>query len=538
MKNRPLIYLILAAAFLLLTNLVYINYALHATPDYRYTGANPHAAADKLVYMSMIQQGREGQLFMKNLHTTDPQQGLLLSPHWYVIGQTANLLNISNNASYQSYRVIFIILFLILIYVVLGKLFRKDSRFNLAAAFIFFTGGVGWYILLKFPAILTSTKGQIKFLFAPTDLYVTEGNTLLNFSQSPLFALSQLTILFIFYLFVRNRHKLNLKVDLLILVLAAFLILIHPYNAPVIFAVLGSWSVWYFYQNKDWLIFKKFLLVALGGAIGLAYNIYLLYAEPVIAEWLKQNLVYSPPLKQYLLGYGLLIPFWILGFILVLKRKRNDPWWMLFLIWSGVIWLLLYLPLDINRRFVNGWHIALAIISSYGFYYLYQKCLRRWLKVSFALVAFFILISSLGFFLFVSLFFSRSAYTYGYYYVTNDEANVIEWLRRNSELDDNILTSDMKTSFTIVSQLNRSVFRGHDHQTPEVLLKQQQMDWFFSSNQGVESLRRKRAFLANNKLEYIVVNANRLKQDVNWLDQADWLDLELQSDGLSVYKVI
>lgn len=538
MKIKLIVYLILAAGFLLFTNLVYINYALHSTPDYQYTGANPHAAADKLVYMSMIQQGREGVLFMKNLHTTEPQKGLLLSPHWYVIGQTANLFNVSNNTSYQLYRVLFIISFLILLYIILGKLFKKSAKFNLAAVFVLFTGGVGWFILLRFPELLSSSKGQLKFLYAPVDLYVTEGNTLLNFTQAPLFSLSQVLILLVFYLFISYRDRRDYKIDILNSFVVAFLILIHPYNAAVIFAVLGSWSIWYLTYKKDWLVIRKLLIVMFGGVVGMAYNIYMLWTEPVIAEWLKQNLVYSPPIKQYILGYGLLFPLWIIGLVAVYRKKRNDPWWMLMLIWSTIVWLLIYLPIDINRRFVNGWHISLAIVAAYGFYFLYQKCLRLWLKIFFSVVTITILVSSIGFFLFISVYFSPATYSYGYYYINTEERSVIEFLRDNTNEPDNILTSDMKTSFTLVSQLNRAVFRGHDHQTPTFMLKQQQMDWFFGTNQGLESLGRKKSFLQDNDIDYVVLNQSRREEMVEWLLEADYLELLFQTENLSVYKVV
>src|SRR3990167_7989515 len=105
-SRRGIVYIGLSMIFLLLTNIASLNFKSHEKPGFTYTGANPYAAADKLVYLSMIEQGREGILFMKNLHTVDPQIGLLLSPHWYLIGQFGRLTAMNNLASYQTARIL------------------------------------------------------------------------------------------------------------------------------------------------------------------------------------------------------------------------------------------------------------------------------------------------------------------------------------------------------------------------------------------------------------------------------------------------
>lgn len=531
-------YVIVGFLFLLLTNLAYINFVAHEKPGYKYTGANPYAPADKLVYMSMVEQGREGILFMKNLHTTDPQKGLMLSPHWYLIGQTARLFNLSNNASYQLYRVSFTVLFVWLLYLILQKLFSNHRHRVIAGIFVLFSGGLGWLYVVQNPEVLTLLSSSQKFFLAPIDLYVTEGNTLLNFSQSPLFSLSQLLLLVVFYLFIRFRNKENYRWDMVNAFIVALLGIMHPYDVPIIFAVLGSWSVWYVYRTRRWYILKKFFIIVLGGLVAIAYGIYLITAEPVLAEWLKQNLVYSPPFRNYLWGYGLLLPLWVVGTIEIVRKKQHHAWWILILIWSSIIWLLLYLPLEINRRFINGFHIALALVAFVGFRYLYQQCRRLWLKMAFATTISMILFSSISFFLFVNLYFAPSVYQYKYYYISSEEEQAIAFLAEHSETGDRLLTSDVKTSFTITSQLNRLVFRGHDHQTPRVHLRQQQLEWFFAEQVGILALNRKRQFLADNKISYIVVNQKNIEQPSAWLSEASFAQEIFSSDTITIYRAV
>lgn len=536
-SNKLIFYLFAAAGFLLLTNVVYIVYGSHAGNGYLYTGADPYAAADKLVYLSMIEQGREGIVFMKNLHTVLPQKGLLLSPHWYGIGQTAALLGISNVASYQVYRVLFTVFFIMLLYFVLQKLFRSTRETILAALLVFFSGGVGWFLLLKFPQILTSTVSQYKFLHAPIDLYVTEGNTLLNFNQAPLFSLSQLMLLGIFVAFVYNRKEARPLFDMLIGFLVLLLGIMHPYDMPIIFAVLGTWALWSLWQEHSWKSVLRLFYPLCGGALALAWTGYTLIADPVLSGWLKQNLVYSPPIQNYILGYGLLIPLWAVGLVYLYRNKRDNPWWALIATWSVVIWLLLYLPTTINRRFVNGWHIALALVAAQGLVVIYRACRRTWLKAAVLAVSMLFLMSSLGLFLFISVFFSPAAYTYGYYYITPDEQRVIHYLETASTRSDNLYVSDAKTGFAITSQINRAIFRGHDHQTPEYHLKQQEVDWFNADIQGVNALVRREHFLHTNGIAYVILNTARLENPAPWLGDASFAPVVFTTDTLTVYKV-
>lgn len=539
-KNRDmrLGFILLSAVFLLLTNIGYLNFALHATPDYRYTGANQYAPADKLVYMSMIQQGREGILFMKNLHTTDPQSGSLFSPHWYIIGQTARLLDVSNNFSYQLYRVLFTIVFLWLL-VVLARVLFPDTRAALVGfAFVLFSGGLGWLYISKH-GIISSTLNTIqKFMFLPSDIYVTEGTTLLNFTQAPLFIISQLLMLVSAYILVRFKDSRHYWWDLLNSLLVVALVLMHPYDLPILIVVFISWAVWLTWRTNSVRPLCKVGIVLAAGALAMLYNVHVIATQPVIAEWLKQNLVYSPPLRNYVWGYGALLPLWLIGGVRVWRTRRTEPLWMLFLIWSTVVWILLYLPLDLNRRFTNGFHIPLALFAAEGFVYLFRGVGTSLLKkTGLGTVLWGSVLSSIVFFLVVNLYFAPNVYGYGYYYVTHEEQQVINFLLRESTRDQGLLTSDEKLAFTLTSQLNRPVFRGHDHQTPHVLLKQQQVEWFFADQDTEQSLERKKRFLNEAHINFVLVNTTRLATIPQWIAQSAFLDLVFSTEHITVYRV-
>jgi hypothetical protein len=172
-----------------------------------------------------------------------------------------------------------------------------------------------------------------------------------------------------------------------------------------------------------------------------------------------------------------------------------------------------------------------------GFLYLFQKIQRLWLQAVYVLFIACALGSSLGLYTVINLYFEPSVYSYGYYYITPDERKVIAYLRMHTVFDDHLLTSDMKTSFTLTSELNRLVFRGHDHQTPQVQLKQQQMDWFFSEPTTEASIELRRKFLADETIGYIVVSSLRLERGVTWLARVPFIEQVFEAGPLTVYHV-
>ncbi len=531
------LYGVASVTFVLLTSMGQLNFAVHTPAGYAYTGANPYTAADKMVYKNMIQQGREGILFMRNVHTTDPQHGRMLSPVWYVIGQTGAWFNLTNNAAYQIYRVLFTLIFCWLLYLFLAQLFVHEVERVIAGLFVYFSGGFGWLYLITHPWLLQASS-QIKFFFSPVDLYVTEGNTLLNFAQAPLFSFSQVALVASAFIFVRYREKVNWLWDSVNAAIILVLGTMHPYDMPIVFAVLGSWTVWHIYTSGSWLSLKRFMLLGCAALITIAYNFYALFSEPVLRSWYEQNLVYSPLITNYLWGYGLLLPLALVGLFMMGTQKKHDPWWAMILIWCAIIPLLLYLPLDVNRRFINGWHIVLAITAYAGCSYLFRAIHRQWLRVIYVLILAVALGSSLGLYFVINLYFEPSAYGYGYYYITPDEKQVIDFLRGATTVNDHLLTSDMKTSFTLTSELNRLVFRGHDHQTPQAPLKQQQMDWFFSEPETSASLELRKNFLQQETISYIVVSSLRLGHEVQWLETAPFVKKVMNAGPLTVYRVV
>ena len=114
--------------------------------------------------------------------------------------------------------------------------------------------------------------------------------------------------------------------------------------------------------------------------------------DPYLRSWETQNIIKSPPPLEYFLAYGLGY-FCILYSLIILK---NHPKHKVFLIiWSVILPVLVYLPINLQRRLSDGFWIVLSIFITIVIYSIKQQFLR-WILIGFScLTTIFLLIGSL-----------------------------------------------------------------------------------------------------------------------------------------------
>jgi len=96
----------------------------------------------------------------------------------------------------------------------------------------------------------------------------------------------------------------------------------------------------------------------------LLYNYFSFSTDPFLRTWTAQNLILSPEPAQYLLAYGLVLPFAIAGIFQLLRR---DAWMgMFFTAWMLALPLLAYAPFNLQRRLLEGAWIGLVALAVAG----------------------------------------------------------------------------------------------------------------------------------------------------------------------------
>ena len=157
-------------------------------------------------------------------------------------------------------------------------------------------------------------------------------------------------------------------------VLAALLAWLHPLELLPLVAVLGGWGggavLWAWRQHGKPEAARRIHQIArqAGPALAVAGLSAAGYAwlsrvDPYLRVWTAQNLIPSPPLWQYVLAYGWLLPLAWWG-----RRRWQRGGWrkVLPVVWVALLPVLVYAPLTVQRRLADGVWVAWSVLAAAG----------------------------------------------------------------------------------------------------------------------------------------------------------------------------
>lgn len=535
-SKKTAIFISIGALFLVLTNVIFFRLYLQTPAGHAYTGIGFEAVADKLVYYSMIQQGAHGILFMKNVHTSEPQLGLLFSPHWYLIGMTSSLLHISIPLAYHVYRWLATIGFLMLLYAFVQKLFSKTTDQSIAFAAALFSSGLGWLYFVAHPRIGETTVHWMQhFNQTPIDLYVTEYSAFTNTLQSPLFILSYICIFLVWILFLRDKK--TVRSQLLLAAIVAIFACIHPYDLPLIMIVTTAFAMTELSRGIGYL-FHNLWPIGVGAVIAASYHIVSLIYEPALSGWLSQNIAFSPSLGNYLWGIGIAGPLALLGiWHLARSKELQNPYWKLVLIWAITIPVLIYFPSTINRRFANTMLIPFTLLAWYGLMQ-WLRSIRSFIpRMAVAMICMILAISGTLYQLAEHIFYTPTLDEKYNYYLDPYMQDAFSVLRANVGYQDVLLPSTGFIGILTAGYVPTRLYVGHAHQTVNYELKKNQMDWFFSEPQTDEALQNRKNFLAENHITAIMAYKPSMQNSIEWIDTIPGVTRIHDSIAVRIFKV-
>lgn len=526
-------FVFIVALVVLLLTITPIIFACLYSGDRIYTGETFVAAADKMVYLSQIEEVKQGHWLIHNLHTSEPQIGIF-SPLWLVLGEIAGLFKAAPLLIFHVARFVLGFVFICLLYLFTSQIFLQLVWRKVAFLTLMFGSGLGVFTVNRpwTPENMTQYFG--------VDIWFSEGNTFLTLYHSPLFILSQICLLLIFWWVIARLDAAKYGEVIIIGLLGLFLGIIHPYDMAIVLAVTGIWFLASAWQEKHWC-WPRLLKLAIIWSIALLSLLYfylLAYYSPGFDGWLKQNITLSPRLLNYIIGYGFIFIFFIFGALASFRSKNK---YRLFLaVWALTSWCLLYAPVPSQRRLGNGLHMPMVILAVWGLIFVADKLKQtRVLKV--IIEQYFIrtiIIFLLIFFTATSNLFFIGAEFYnnirGGYNLSLDEKNAMIWLKNNVKDGEVILSQNVDG--TIIPALSgRYVYLGHGHQTNNWLAKKYDVEeWFFKDNLND---RAKSAWLAREKISYIYYSVReKALGDFN-PEEKNYLEKVFNSPEASVYRV-
>ena len=337
-----------------------LGYAL-ARPGTEFTGLLINVEDGS--YLSAIGEGINGAWLYHIPFTTEPHAPIFIEVFYLALGHLAGALNLSATVMWHLARAVTAMLLFVALFGFIGAFLK--NRFQHWTAFLLAIFGAGfdwvWFPWEQFE----STSA------APLDLRMPETHLFFGALTYPHYAMNITLILLVvgalWYAFVgampeRRRWLLAVGAGVGNLLLG----LVYPF---LIFLTAGVISASYLYLlwRARKILWRQAAWMLIAFVIPLPLFLYyqiVLMTNPVFQVWNAQAITLSPNPVHYLLAYA---PYLGLGALTFkqIRRQPNSPLMFLWL-WIGVVAVLLYAPLNPQRRFVMGLQVPLAIVATVG----------------------------------------------------------------------------------------------------------------------------------------------------------------------------
>lgn len=441
------------------------------------------------VYLSYIEQAKQGRLLFENLYTTE-KLFPVLNVFWLLAGWLARLFHLSPLAAFHVIRTLLIPPLAVSAYALTAFFFQESRRRLTAFGLFMFGSGLGLYLSPLF-ASSQPVGGSYQW---PIDMWVAESNTFLTMLYSPHF-IASLTLIILAVLLLllavdSGSWRLAAGAGLAALLLFEF----HPFHAPTLYAVPFVWISWLTVRRRaglrQWLAYCLFAAVSLPAV---AYHYYLTHYDAAAAALLRANLTITPKIWHVLIGLGAVGLLWLPGYLLLRRREpaRADRWDLL-AIWVVVQGILIYSPLTFQRRLLEGIEFPLALLTVPVIFWAGQR-FWRWIgsdrTYGYALCT----VAAVIVFLpstVSAMVRSLDAYSSNkppIFFYSRDEFAAMDWLRRSTPLDAVILGSATSGN-KIPGLTGRRVYLGHWVNTIDLGRKRREADSFFGGMDDAQRL--------------------------------------------------
>ncbi len=431
-RHWPRFALVFAALVSIIALLPYLLAYLSTPPGHHFAGFF-FIADDATTYLAKMRQGADGSWLWNDPYTSEPHGGVFLFSFYLLFGHIAALLHLPLIATYHLARISGAIALVIAADQLCRRLLPAEFR-RLALVLVILGSGAGFLAqALGNPSVL---GGRVEAL----DLHLPEISGWYSILAIPHFAWATALIIAALLGLLRTAEAPAWRPVALASAALVALTAIHPQMIPV----LGL--IWVAYQGVlvAWGERPSIRSVAaqavpfLSTIPLLAYNAWILFRDPTIAEWARQWRHQAPGPVSLAVSLGVPLLAAILG--IVIAWRRRDRGLALLLIWPPLVIALLYLPniANIQRRLLDALYVPIGILAAVGIKTLTSRLHRaRARRIEGLLVTVCCLSSAIV--LAIALRFASGAFAEAY--VGGDTWRAMQWLSANHQQGDRVLSS-------------------------------------------------------------------------------------------------
>ncbi|OGY48810.1 MAG: hypothetical protein A3D39_03330 [Candidatus Buchananbacteria bacterium RIFCSPHIGHO2_02_FULL_39_17] len=526
-------FVALVSLILIILTSIPIIYGWLVTPAGQvFTGMHFVSADDWFVYYSFINQAKAGKIFFRDLFAPVDHQAIF-RPEWLAAGLLARFFKLPVLAAFQLFRLLLIPIFLALLYLVISYYFKEKQR-RLSFIFLIFSSGLGTiflYRLVKYP--FNYFNGSFRW---PMDLWVPDLNNFYLLYTSPHFILSAIFLFLIFFLAILFSETKKYSYALWSGVFGAVLFLIHPFQVIKVFLILATFFLLLFIKDQKffWPGLKFFLTFLFLSLPAIFYYFWLWQTDWLTGQRIRQNINPTTPLYLTVFSFGGLLVGTIIGIYFLVKTKKiTENKYIFLIIWIIGQLLILYAPINYQRRTGLGFHLPLGILTLFAIFYFYERCQLTFKKNQFifGVIAGLIFLPSTIFVLAADLMVYEQGRELSY--LDLDIYQSFLWLKDNVA-PSSIILSAVKTGNVLPAYALRTSYVGHAVETPGYIDKKKEVNDFFANRLSRE---RELEFLRERRINYIFYGDEEKKIGDYQPTVKDYLKEVYQRAGVGIYQV-
>ena len=462
--------IILGSLFLFVILVPYILAYNAGGEAYRFGGflLNP---LDGNSYLAKMYQGWQGSWRFTLPFTVERGEGGYLFLFYLALGHLARVSGGSSHLIFHLFRIAGAAALVFSLWLFFKRVFSQERIHRLAFGLALFGSGMGW---------LFSTQGTLSM-----DFWVAEGYPLLSAYANPHFPLgTAIMLLFLAPGMLFRRMWMGV-------IFGIFLAILMPFGVVLCSVILAGLLVWEYvdilrvhgrsdpssrlvknglFRNETG---QKLIVLLAGSAPILIYQVWISSRDPVLAAWNAQNITLTPQVWELFIAYAPVLLVAIPGAYLTLKDLQ--PSCKVLLLWAGLGLLLLYMPWNLQRRFITGYMIPLAGLGAIALDRIFS-----WKRIAGlgALAIIVVLMVPTNLIVLTGGIQAVESKEESLF-LSEEEFQALKWIETNTDAGAVILASP-EMGLLVPAYTGRSVWYGHPFETPHAERMQARVLDFFA----------------------------------------------------------
>ncbi|MDE3091686.1 MAG: hypothetical protein KGJ80_20125, partial [Chloroflexota bacterium] len=346
-----------------------LGYSL-AQPGTEYSGLLLNV--EDYSYYAIMLQGYDGAWQYHIQFTSEEHAPAFLYGFYLALGHLARGLSLSIVVIWHCARIITALTLFLVVFGFIGLFLRDPSQRWFAYLLAVFGSGFDWTF---FPFEQFEIVGG-----APVDFRMPEAHLFFTALTYPHVSMGVALLLTSFWLWLRAFLRQQWRFAALAGLVNLAIGMVYPFMIYLVAAVLGAYWLYAALRARKFLgrEFGYLVLAGLLAAPLYAYYEYVLITNAVFRAWDAQAVTLSPNPLHYLLAYGVMLVLaalvfsrnWQAGLLSAgsSTSAKHGHDFVLLWIWVIIAALLLYAPLNAQRRFLQGLQVPLAILATLGLF--------------------------------------------------------------------------------------------------------------------------------------------------------------------------